>query len=210
MPVRHVSSRRVRPVSALVVLALAAAACGGGQPSVVASLAPSTAESASPTVGPMAPTVAFAFVSDQPTVSREMTGIEEAYINPGAVIEQDGTLHMFANVFTGWPGRVQVPHLTSTDGREWSLASAGPVMTSDDVPFGTTGADVSTGYVTDDGTWVLVFETVSSVEPWKLGRATAPGPDGPWTIDPEPILVARSGREPGCGRPGVAIGGPDR
>lgn len=182
--------RLIRLAACVVAGILLLAACGG-QPSP--SAAPSgdggRAEPSSPaSAGPMAAATQLTFASDQPTVSREMTGIDEAYINPGAVIEHDGTLHMFANVFTAWPGLVQVPHLTSADGRGWTLDPAEPVLTSDEVPFGTPGADVSTGFLTDDGTWVLVFETVSTVKPWVLGRATASAPEGPWTIDPEPIL----------------------
>jgi predicted GH43/DUF377 family glycosyl hydrolase len=136
------------------------------------------------------PSAAFAFRSDKPVVTRALTGIDERYINPGAVIEHEGQLHMFANVFSAWPGLVQVPHLVSDDGLSWTLAADEPVLDSTDVPFTDEGADVSAGFVTDDGTWVLIFETVERFDPWSLGRATAPGPDGPWTIDPEPILEA--------------------
>jgi predicted GH43/DUF377 family glycosyl hydrolase len=121
-------------------------------------------------------------------VTPALTGVDEDYMNPGAVIDHDGTLHMFANVFTAWPGRMVVPHLTSTDGLTWALADPKPAVTSDDVPYAYPGIDVSTGFVRDDGTWVLIFETVSIVDPWVLGMATAPGPNGPWTVDPEPIL----------------------
>lgn len=177
-------------IAALASLAIALGACAGGsaQPS---PSAPASAEaSPEPTLEPTpAPgSVSFSFGSDQPVVTRALTGIDEAYINPGAIIEHDGTFHMFANVFTGWPGRVLVAHLTSTDGLGWTLAQEAPALDSDDVPFGTAGADVSTGFVADDGTWVLIFETVTSLDPWLLGRATAPSPDGPWTIDPAPIL----------------------
>ena len=64
------------------------------------------------------------------------------------------------------------------------------MLTSDDVPLTTSGVDVSTGFITDDGTWVLVFETVENGRPWVLGRATAPGPDGPWTVGEAGILEA--------------------
>jgi predicted GH43/DUF377 family glycosyl hydrolase len=123
-------------------------------------------------------------------VTRALAGRpDERFINPGAVlVDEAGTFHMFANAFTAWPGLVHVPHLTSTDGVTWTLAASSPALTSDDVPFAEPGADVSTAFVTDDGTWTLVFETVNHLDPWVIGRATAPGPDGPWTIDPQPIL----------------------
>jgi hypothetical protein len=62
------------------------------------------------------------------------------------------------------------------------------VLTTQGIDFAPTGAHVSTGFVTDDGTWVLILESLTSLEPWRLGRATAPAPEGPWTVDPEPIL----------------------
>ncbi len=134
--------------------------------------------------------IAFSFVGTNPVVTRQLAGLDALYVNPGAVIEADGRLHMFANVFSSWPGHVDVPHLVSQDGVTWLPAAKAPVLTSDDIPFTSGGADVSTGFVTRDGTWVLILETVESTAPWKLGRATAPGPDGPWTVDPEPILTA--------------------
>jgi predicted GH43/DUF377 family glycosyl hydrolase len=133
------------------------------------------------------PSLTFAFDAE-PVVTRELTGIDERYINPGAVIEHDGTFHMFANLFTSWPGPVSVVHLRSADGDTWDLAEPAPVLTRDDVPFAITGIDVSSGLVDADGEWVLIFETVENSKPWVVGRATAAGPDGPWTVDPEPIL----------------------
>src|SRR5688500_19465804 len=94
---------------------------------------------------------------------------------------------MFANSFSAWPGRVSVAHLTSEDGRAWTVVGSAPVLSSDDVALANPGFDMSTGFVADDGTWVLIFQTVSSSTPWVLGRATAPTPDGPWTGDEEPI-----------------------
>jgi predicted GH43/DUF377 family glycosyl hydrolase len=180
-------------VAALAALSLAGWGCGGapsaGSPSVGAEIPAATTGSEAPaeSPSPRAASTTFTFEAE-PVVTRALTTIEEDYINPGAVIDHDGTLHMFANVFTSWPGPVVVPHLTSTDGRSWSLASPTPALTSDDVPLAEPGFDVSAGFVRPDGTWVLIFETVEIVDPWVLGMATAPGPDGPWTVDPEPIL----------------------
>jgi predicted GH43/DUF377 family glycosyl hydrolase len=147
------------------------------------------ASEGSPAATGAPPSVTFTWPDGaEPTVTRQLAGLDERYINPGAVIERDGLLHMFANLFTAWPGHVRVQHLVSSDGVSWTLVAADPVLDSDDVPLGGQGADVSTGFVAEDGTWVLIFETVSSQDPWILGRATAPAPDGPWTIDPQPIL----------------------
>ncbi len=85
-------------------------------------------------------------------MTRASTGIDQLYINPGAIIEEDGRLHMFANLFTAWPGHVDIAHLASEDGVAWEAAATEPVLTSDDVPLTTSGIDVSTGFRIDDGT----------------------------------------------------------
>jgi predicted GH43/DUF377 family glycosyl hydrolase len=187
------TSLRSTPVVALIAtLSLAGSGCAGAASPGPASpgadsttAAPSKAASASPATA----SITFTFDSE-PVVTRALTTIDEDYINPGAVIEHDATLHMYANVFTSWPGRVVVPHLTSTDGRSWTLATPKLALTSDDVPLAEPGFDVSAGFVRPDGTWVLIFETVEILHPWVLGTATAPGPDGPWTVSPDPILEA--------------------
>ena len=83
----------------------------------------------------------------EPVVTRATTGVDELYINPGAILEEDGRLHMYANVFTAWPGDIHVAHLVSEDGIAWELAEPGPVLSGDDVPFTQSGIDVSTGFV---------------------------------------------------------------
>lgn len=201
------SHRRTGPLSAQATVVVVAALIAGSTLSGCAapgpSIAPSpalTTDGASPSApaspappasaAPRVPSVAFVADPLTPVVTRSQTGVDELYINPGAVIDADGSFHMYANLFTAWPGRVQMPHLTSTDGIAWELVPGGPILTSVDVPFAKPGADVSSGYVDRDGTWVLVFQTVSGIEPWSIGRATAPGPAGPWAVDPEPMLVA--------------------
>ena len=185
-------SRWKLSVALVAALSLAASGCAGGPaaPTTVARTGEPSPTSSSPTTSaaPAPPSTAFTFGEAEPVVTRAMTGIDEDYMNPGAVIDHDGTLHMFANVFTDWPGHMVVPHLTSTDGRSWTLADPKPALTSHDVSFDQPGFDVSTGFVRDDGIWVLIFETVSIVDPWVLGMATSPGPDGPWTVHPEAIL----------------------
>lgn len=173
---RHFPPARILP--AVVSAAIVLAACGGSTPPSV-SVLPSAADAS----------VTFTFASQTPAVSRETAGQPDAYfVNPGAVIEHEGQLHMFANVFSTWPGHVDVPHLTSSDGASWQLAASKPVLTNEDVPQADPGADVSTGFVDASGQFVLIFSTVNFGEPWLLGRASAPSPDGPWTVDPEPIL----------------------
>ena len=184
MNVHHVLP--IRSVALLASVVAVVAGCGSSSPSspIVPTLSPAASQFAQPGL-------AFRWPDgDRPTVSRELAGTDEAYINPGAVIDHGGQLHMFANVFTAWPGRVEIRHLVSDDGASWSLAEEAPAFTSDDVPFADPGVDASTGFVAEDGTWVLLVETVNQSGPWDIGVATAPGPGGPWTIGPDPVLSA--------------------
>src|SRR6266540_2929732 len=135
------------PTSGLIFLlagSLILVGCSRGSPQPTESVSAS---------GPANPSGAEASVSfawpdgAEPTVTRAQAGLDEHYINPGAVIEHDGQLHMFANLFTAWPGRVRVQHLVSSDGESWTLDASEPVFDSEDVPFTDEGADVSTGFV---------------------------------------------------------------
>lgn len=188
--------RRALAVALAAALLVVACAPGAPTPGPSGDLGPlptappsaASSGSAGPIVDTSGPLVAFAATPATPVVTRMLTGIDEQYINPGAVIEAGGILHMFANVFTAWPGPVEIAHLGSTDGRTWTPVSPTPVLSSEDVPLANPGIDVSTGFIAPDGTWILVFQTVSAGSPWVFGRVTGPGPDGPWTVDPEPIL----------------------
>jgi predicted GH43/DUF377 family glycosyl hydrolase len=190
---------RARPRTAIAGLARLAvlsalAACGPASaptlsPSVTSG-SPSAAPTAAPTTTPApAVTKRFAFGEDV-VVSTAIAGTDDKYVNPGAVMEVDGVLHMFPNVFSAWPGRVRVPHLTSEDGLAWTLDKKAAPLDSQDVEVANPGIDVSSGFVAEDGTWVLVFETVAQVEPWAVWRATAPTATGPWTIGAKPIVSA--------------------
>jgi len=117
----------------------------------------------------------------------------DLYTNPGAVIFHDGVFHMFRNNFTNWPGLIRVFHLTSTNGMTWSREDETQVFASSEVPFASPGANVSSGYVADDGTWVLYFHTVNFAGNSVIGRMAADSPLGPWTVDEEPMLRPGSG-----------------
>lgn len=114
---------------------------------------------------------------------------------PGPVIEHDGILHMFYTGHTfASPNleRGRVGLATSADGNDWAFLDPEPLFDGSELPW--TGASIypTTGLVADDGTWILWFSTVPrsfSVRGGSIGRATAPGPAGPWTVDPEPVLT---------------------
>jgi len=172
------------------MLALVVAACGGTTPTSppAGSAAPSSGPTPKVTPTP-APAVTKRFVFDSGVViDTELTATGDKYINPGALIEQEGVLHLFPNSFSAWPGEMRIPHLTSSDGEAWTLDTKAKALDSKDFPLANPGIDVSAGFVTDDGTWVLLYQTVSSSVPWVIARATAPSPRGPWTLDEKPVI----------------------
>ena len=147
---------------------------------------PTTTTRAEPTTTMAATTTSG--VPDGPLVLLDAQPVVRGnlYTNPGAVVVVDGTWHMFRNQFSAWPGKSTTYHLVSTDGLEWE--DRGPVFDSDAVPFTDGNAFVMDVIAGDDG-WVGWFYTYEgSQEPGFIGRVTAPGPDGPWVPDPEPVL----------------------
>jgi hypothetical protein len=116
----------------------------------------------------------------------------ESFVNPGLVVEQGGRLHMLTNSFTRYPGASFVSHLTSADGIDWRPAGSGPVLRNAQIPSAHeafTTAFLTAGYRTADGAWVsygYTYEGQSS--DGFIWRATAPGLDGPWSVDPRPAL----------------------
>jgi predicted GH43/DUF377 family glycosyl hydrolase len=182
--------RRLTPILFAAVLA----ACGGATPPGSTAPAGSPASAtATPRITPTPPpAVTQRFVFDKNVaVDTTLAGTGDKYINPGAVIEKDGVLHMFPNSFSVWPGRMLIPHLTSTDGGStWTLEKKSKPLDSMGFELANPGIDVSTGFIADDGTWVLIYESVATSVPWVLARATAPSPQGPWTVEDAPILQA--------------------
>ena len=176
------------------LLAALAIACGGTSPTgatgPAASSTPATTAPPATATPPPPVTQRFTFGRDA-IVDTTLAGTGDRYVNPGAVIERDGVLHMFPNSFSVWPGRILIPHLTSTDGGvTWTLDKKAKPLDSTGWKIADPGIDVSTGFVADDGTWVLIYESVSTSTPWVVARATAPSPEGPWTIEDTPILQA--------------------
>lgn len=182
-------------VGGIAVVAALVVGCGG-TPTAAPTSPASTTGAATPVATPRptgteppAVTQRFEFGEDV-VVDTGLVGTNDKYINPGAVIEADGVLHMFPNSFSDWPGRVRVPHLTSEDGSTWTLDEDASALDTDGdlFPMADPGIDVSTGYLADDGTWVLYFLTVQSGSPSEVWRMTAPSPRGPWTVDEEPAV----------------------
>lgn len=130
--------------------------------------------------------------SREPTIPHNVPG---RYTDPGAVIYHDGTFYMFRNDFNGWPAAVDVYLDTSEDGLTWTAFGDEPILRTADAPFDVTAVLASSAMVMEDGTWVLYLYTFPNATFGAGGaviRATANTPDGAWTFDADPVLVAGS------------------
>lgn len=150
---------------------------------------PAFAQDEVPEVHPL-----FTLANEMPIVARGDTrSWDYTYTDPGAVVYHDGQFHMFRNGFNGWPSSVQIGYLVSDDGVNWTEPQDDPVIRTLDVDFAEIAALASSVLVEDDGTWVLYFYTWNTRRGQNglsaIGRATAPEPLGPWTIDAEPVLT---------------------
>ncbi len=114
------------------------------------------------------------------------------YTDPGAQVFYNGQFHMFRNGFRAWPAPVQIGYVTSDDGTHWTKQGDQPVLTSAEVPYAKVAA-LASSVLVENGTWILYFYTwqdYSTPSPGgAIGRATAPSPTGPWTVDPAPVLT---------------------
>lgn len=201
----------------LVVLALVTAACSS--PAATApeisettiAVAPATSTSTPPTTtatttttlaqGPRYPariSTGGLFTFDDPSEVIP-NGPPEAwdwqYTDPGAVlVDEEGVIHVLQNGFVNWPAPVGVGYWRSEDGGDsWSEISDDAVFDGTALPYVGRAALASSVIVEPDGTWVLYFYTWDAAgwpaAPSKIGRATAPGPEGPWAPDAEPVLM---------------------
>jgi predicted GH43/DUF377 family glycosyl hydrolase len=119
---------------------------------------------------------------------------DNQFVDPGGMVYYDGMFHMFFNGINGFPAPVGVGYATSLDGYDWTRQTNEPVLSANalsDTNFPGSNLFVTSALVEPDGTWILYFYTLSGngfMGPGEIGRATAPAPTGPWTIDPEPVL----------------------
>ena len=203
--------RITRVQSASIALILLVAACGGtsattteallgtdttrGQLDEGTTAAPTTTggESSTTTTTTEAPET---FVFDrQARFGPGEPEWDSNFVVPGALIEHDGLLYMFYNGsdFQGTTlTRSAVGVATSDDGVFFGRLVDEPLFDGADRDWTGRGAIVSSGHVLEDGTWALYFHTLSrafSQRGGVVGRATAPRPEGPWTVDAEPLLV---------------------
>ena len=99
-------------------------------------------------------------------------------------------MHLYPVAFSADPSeRPRVLHLVSDDGVAWSGDPDASVLDDFALELDEIGAIPSWAFVDADGTWIMVGggRLPGGTRPI-VWRATSPGPDGPWTAHPEPIL----------------------
>ncbi len=204
---------------ALASLALVVSACGGGDqtgaeattapPIEATTHPPSTTEAPSTTTTSVSTTAGgttttteavpagplrfdFAVVrgEDNPVLADGDGGDWDAtWTFAPNVVFHDGLFHMF---YSGWGSEsIGIGYATSTDGIEFTRVGEGPVLrlAPDDRNL---EAGRGVARVLDDGTWeMFVGEWVDrKTQGNSIWRATAPAPEGPWTIGAEPIFTS--------------------
>jgi predicted GH43/DUF377 family glycosyl hydrolase len=182
----------------------------GAVASSTETLAPAVSSTAAPTVASYTPTPThlpnaiptdqlntsvFHFYENNPVLQRSNNpNWDNQYIDPGAIVYQDGMFHMFFNGINGFPAPVGVGYATSPDGYEWTRQVSEPVLSAkalSESHLKGSNLFVTSALIEPNGTWVLYFYTLSGntfIGPGEIGRATSPAATGPWTIDPDPIL----------------------
>lgn len=197
----------VAGAAAVVLVAVGIVAVSRGDEAVTDSVAP-TGTSVASTTTTVQTVLRFELATDTPAFdSGEPEAWDWPHVSPGAVIYRDGVYHMLRNGF-GDEKPTGVGYGDSDTGVLWSAVGADPVFTFD-------GGQVHTGLVIDDGTWVVYFDSMSGKDEEgshrSIGRASAPAPEGPWTVDSGPVLEpgeAGAWDETAVFQP-AAVGGPD-
>jgi hypothetical protein len=152
---------------------------------IVACQAPSaTADQPAPSEAALT----FSIIGDEPVIAAD--DYAAAYLLPGAAVVHEDTYHLYPVAFYADPAEApRVLHLTSDDGTTWAGDPSVSVLEDFGIDLGETGAIPSSAFVADDGTWVMYGggRLPGGTDPI-VWRATAPGPGGPWTAHPEPVL----------------------
>ena len=190
-PRSNPSLRRARLAAIAAVIVVAG--CQAPNASTGPTAGPTATSSGAPTSGqtaaPSAPDAGlFRIVGDAPVIARGMFPDRGAILPAAVTAADDGTFHAWVVAFASTPGTQDVHHLTSADGVTWTEAPD-PSLAGLSAGLGNPGAFPTSVFADDDG-WVMYFTGTPATEreAWEIWRATAPGPDGPWTRLEEPVL----------------------
>ena len=199
----------------LLVLALVVSSCSGSDdPAVTTSTADtseaavttSTAESESTTTAAATTQAADETTTTAPDLAPEAVfvpwgmvlevgqqGWEDDYIGPGALIWADGEYHfLYVAAGTAQVGSAIGYAATSRLEDGFFRRAEEPLLAAADAAYLDGGPIAGNVVIGSDGTWMLFFHTVGldgRFSSGLIGRATAPGPEGPWTLDAEPALL---------------------
>jgi hypothetical protein len=185
---------RARRGAALAIMLVIAAGCqvpAGAPTAPAGTTAPTSAAATAPasTTPPSAGVSGlFRVVGTAPVIPRT-TFADRGAVLPGAVsVSGDGTYHAWVVAFASAPGTQEIHHLTSPDAVAWTEV-ADPSLEALSEGLGNPGA-MPTSVFVDGDRWVMYYVGTLATERqgWDIRRATAPGPDGPWTAGDEPVL----------------------
>ncbi|MEO5703526.1 MAG: hypothetical protein ABIZ52_05995 [Candidatus Limnocylindrales bacterium] len=178
---------------AALMLTLIAGCQSPGASTPITPTASAAAPSSAPTNAPTdAPTPGltglFHIVGDAPVVARTAFPNRGAVLPSAISVAEDRTFHAWVIAFAATPGTQEIHHLTSPDATTWTdVPDASLEGLSEGL--GNPGAMPTSVLAGPDG-WIMhyVGSLVSEPQGWDIWRATAPGPNGPWTKGDEPVV----------------------
>jgi hypothetical protein len=132
-------------------------------------------------------------MGDAPIITHASADWEGNFMYPAGMVYHDGLYYLF-RVGGQFEGQV-IGYHTSPDLVSWTPASSNPLIDSADLPDTNQQFLPWSVLVDADGTWLMYFwrwNRGDSRGAW-IGRATAPGPDGPWTVDDNHLLEPDGG-----------------
>ena len=169
---------RMRNAGHLIIATLLAGCAGVAHTPPASSVIPS----------PTASSVALDPVGSEPIIGHE--DLDAGFVLGAAATHLGGVSHLWAVTFSTEP---DVPpglrHLTSADGRTWAADEEPVVLDATALGVNEIGPVPSSVLVDGDGTWLLYGGArLAGSDAPIVWRATAPAPEGPWTMHPAPVL----------------------
>jgi hypothetical protein len=188
----NLSLRHLAVVVLIGVVAGCQAPAATTEPTAGATGTPATptiAPTASPTtVQPTDEPGLFRVVGEAPVIPRTIAPNRGAILPAAITAADDGTYHAWIVAFAGAPGTQDIHHLTSPDAVTWTEVPDASLQGLSE-GLGDPGAFPTSVFADGDG-WVMYFSGTPAAarEAWEIWRATAPGPDGPWTRLEAPVV----------------------
>lgn len=199
--------RSPAPIALLLTLTIsgvgACSTTGGASPSVAgspaaaspAATAAAASPNAAPTVSPrpsiaLGPAVRLRLDSSGPIIASDAGPAGRHWVLPAAAArDRNGGFVLFIVWFGDTAGDQVVTVARSDDGRTWRTEKDA-VMTDLGMDVVNPGPIPAAARQEGDGSWVLYGWAIHESRPGKLTtwRATAPQPEGPWTLDGPAVI----------------------